>query len=110
MAVEAVVISAVAAVAHDDVLMLGRNNDISGGVVADRGRLSLLVANIAIVIRSVSAGCREQLSGGNPGSSHAEEIGINERDFRQASRTAPEVKMECRGQADEYENQRQQDH
>ena len=50
VAVETVVVSTMRSVAHDNIFMLGRNDDIPAGIIAHSGGLAFLVADITLEI------------------------------------------------------------
>ena len=76
MTVEAVVVAAMCAVTHHDVLMLGGDDDYAVGVVSDYWWFALLMAYVTIEIGRIGASCGKELSRRNPSGGGAEEICI----------------------------------
>ena len=76
VAVEAVVVAAMCAVTHHDVLMLGRDDNYPVRVVSDRWWFVLLVADVTIEIGSIRARCGKELSRRYPSGGGAEKIRI----------------------------------
>ena len=50
VAIETIVVSPMSSMAHDDVFMLSRDDDIPAGIVANGWRFALFVADIALEI------------------------------------------------------------
>ena len=81
------------AMAHDDVFVLGRDDDNSVGVVTNGWWFVFFVANIAVEIRGIGTrggeefGCRHSCCG------VAEKVGIHQRNLRHRRLAAPEIEM-----------------
>src|SRR4051812_41573608 len=93
MAVKAIVVSPVRPMPHDDVFVLGRDDDNAISVVTDRRRFVFLVADVAVEIRGIGTGGGKKLDCRYSGGGIAEKIRVHQGNSGQRRLATPKIEM-----------------